>query len=648
MSDYPLLSSVHGPAELKALNLEQLEQLASELRRCICDQISRTGGHFASNLGIVELTLALHYVFDFASDRLIFDVGHQCYPHKLVTGRQDLFARLKLKGGMAGFPDPAESDYDLFSVGHAGASISTAVGLARGDAAVGEGSRRVVAVIGDSSIVNGLAMEGLNNAGTLNRQLLVVLNDNGMAIAQPQGAMAQYFDRVRVSSTFGEVKKRGKEILERLPGGSILEDLYHRGSEMLRSAIATDHLFEHMGIACIGPIDGHDLRTLIDLFNEVKQIERPILIHAKTIKGKGYERAEGDPFRFHAPGPDKFVTSDCAIEKKPKGKSFTAAYADAMIDLMGRDDKIHAITAAMPDGTGLDKVEPHFPGRVIDCGLAESHGMAMAAGMARSGLKPFYAVYSTFSQRAFDQVFQEVCLQHLPVRVCMDRAGYVGGDGAPMHGFADIAIYRLFPDAVVMAASDEPNLRAALEFMRTYDKQASFVRYPRDVVPAEPIHSEVPPFEPGKALLMRRPRTEQPDLAILAYGFPVYAADAAMRDQLQPQGYDIALYDARFAKPLDIELVADLIERNIPILTIEDHGYAGGFGSAVLEAANERGLDTRLIHRHAMPLQWFRHDSRNGQLADAGLDAAGIARKVRSVLDAVHVAAEKAAESTRV
>jgi len=634
MADYPLLATVRGPADLRKLDLDQLEQLAAELRRCISDQISRTGGHFASNLGVVELTLALHYVFDFATDRLVLDVGHQCYPHKLLTGRRDLFANLKLKGGMAGFPDPAESDYDLFSVGHAGASISTAVGLAHGDTAVGEGARRVVAVIGDSSIVNGLAMEGLNHAGTLRRQFLVVLNDNGRAIGDPQGAMAQYFDRVRVSDTLRNLKTRGKEILEKLPGGSILEELYHRGSEMLRNAIATDHLFEHMGIACLGPVDGHDLRTLIDLFTEVKAIERPILIHAKTVKGKGYDPAEGDPFGFHSPSPDKFVKSGCALERKASGKSFTRAFADAMIDLMREDETIHAITAAMPDGTGLDKVEPHFRGRgrVIDCGLAEGHGMAMAAGMAKAGLKPFYAVYSTFSQRAFDQVFQEVCLQHLPVRVCMDRAGYVGGDGAPMHGFADIALYRLFPDAVVMAASDEPNLRAALEFMRGYEQQASFVRYPRDVVP-EPILREAPPFEPGKAVIMRSAKGDRPDLAILAYGFPVYAADEALRAELLPQGYDIALYDARFAKPVDIDLVASLIERHIPILTIEDHGHAGGFGSAVLEAANDHSLDTRLIHRHAMPPTWMRHDARSGQLADAELDAKGIARRVRQVLD---------------
>ena len=374
---YELLRTIQGPHDLKQLSPDELPQLADEIRQCICDQVSRTGGHFASNLCVVELTLAMHYVFDFSTDRLLWDVGHQCYPHKLITGRQDLFPKLKSRDGMAGFPEPRESDYDMFSVGHAGTSISCAVGMARGDEAIGQGHRRVASLIGDASVVNGLAMEGLNNAGTLNRQFLVVLNDNGMAIGPPQGAMAAYFDRVRVSPTFADIKRRGKEILDRIPGGSYLEELYHRGGDMIKTAIATDHMFEHFGLVCLGPIDGHDLPTLIDMFNEVKDIDRPVLLHCKTIKGKGFVPAEGDPFKFHAPKPatlqgalpEDLEVSDCKVVKKSKGRSFTAAFSDAMIDLMQRDEKIHAITAAMPDGTGLDKVLPHFPDRTIDTGL---------------------------------------------------------------------------------------------------------------------------------------------------------------------------------------------------------------------------------------------------------------------------------------
>ena len=634
---HSLLEAIQGPTDLKKLPVDQLPQVADELRQVICDQMARTPGHFAPNLGVVELTVALHYVFDFASDRLFWDVGHQCYPHKLLTGRQGLFGKLKQAGGMAGFPEPRESDYDLFSVGHAGTSISTAVGMARADALLGQGQRKVVSLIGDASIVNGMAMEGLNNAGVLDRQFLVVLNDNGMAIDKPQGALAQYFDRVRVSPTFGDIKKRGKKVIDRIPGGSIIEEIYHRSGEMLRTAIATDHMFEHFGLACVGPIDGHDIPTLVDMLNEIKDVDRPILLHCKTVKGKGSTQAEGNPFRYHATKPSQFEDADNGSAKKAgSSKSFTTAFAEAMIDLMEKDDKVFAITAAMPDGTGLDMVMPKFPDRTLDTGLCESHGMAMAAGMAKSGLKPFYAVYSSFSQRALDQTFQEAALQDLPVRICMDRAGYVGGDGAPMHGFMDITMNRVFPKAALLAASDEPNLRAALEFMRCYDANVSLLRYPRDNVAAKPLQKDVPAFGLGKANLLRKARglaeDDKPDLAILGYGVMVYQALGAI-EQLEQQGYRVDLYDARFAKPVDSDLVQTLIEKHIPVLTIEDHALIGGFGAAVLEAANARGLDTRTIHRLGMPDQWMYQDSRKGQLRAVGLDEAGIARSVRRLLD---------------
>ena len=651
-----LLKSIHGPHDLKKLSVDQLPQLAGEIRECICDQISRTGGHFASNLCVVELTIALHYVFDFAQDRLLFDVGHQCYPHKLLTGRQSIFSGLKTKGGMAGFPEPRESDYDLFSVGHAGTAIPTAVGMAMGDQAMGEEQRRIVSLVGDASVINGVALEGLNFAGTLNRQFLTILNDNGMAIDDPQGAIAQYFDRVRVSPTFEDIKKRGKEFLEKIPGGSLLEEFYHKGSGVAKAALSSDHMFEHFGHVCVGPIDGHDITTLIDLLNEVKDVEKPVLLHVKTVKGKGYDAAEGDPFRFHAPKAGvvcnghaeeaceggvkaeqgELVKCDCSLEKKPKGgsKSFTAAFSDAMKDIMGRDEKVYAITAAMPDGTGLDKVGEAYPERTVDCGLAESLGMDMAAGMAKSGLKPFYAVYSTFSQRALDQTFQEVALQKQPVRICMDRAGYVGGDGAPMHGFMDIAMNAVFPDVVMLAPSDEANFKAGLEFMRGYDENASFIRYPRDVVASEgdQLQKDVPAFELGKANLIKRAKGKKPDVAILAYGVMVYTASEAMKE-LEEQGYDISLYDARFAKPVDVQLLKELIGQGIPVITLEDHGLVGGFGTMVLEACNENGLRTDKIKRIAHPHKWVYQDTRGGQLKDAGLDAAGVARTVRNYLD---------------
>jgi 1-deoxy-D-xylulose-5-phosphate synthase len=629
-NDLPLLRTIKTPADLKKLSIDELPLLAQEIRNAICHQVSKTGGHLAPNLGVVELTIAMHYVFDFATDRLLFDVGHQCYPHKLLTGRLDLMGKLRTSEGMSGFPEPNESPYDLFAVGHAGTAVSTAVGMARGDSLNGEEHRKVACLVGDSSIVNGLSMEGLNNAGTLKRQMLVVLNDNGMSIAKPQGAMASYFDRVRVNSMYGDLKKRAHEVLQRIPGGSTLEEAYHRLGEMAKAAVSHDHMFEQFGLVCLGPIDGHDLPTLVDMLNEVKDIDRPVLLHVKTIKGKGFSFTEGDATTFHSPKP--FTVEGCRVEVKSSGRSFTSAYADAMIDIMKRDEKVTAVTAAMPDGTGLTKVMAEFPDRTFDTGICESHAMDMCAGMAKTGIKPYFAVYSTFAQRALDQIFQEVSLQGLAVRVCMDRAGYVGGDGAVHHGFMDISMFRLFPNAALLAPSDEPTLRAGLEFMRQYNEGASFIRYPRDNVSSTPFAGQDTPFELGKAKRVREAKDGKPTVAILALGTMVYIANNAI-DELEQQGYSVELYDARFATPVDIELVQSLTEQGIKVITVEDHTLIGGFGSAVLEAASDRNLDTRLINRMGMPQRWVRPDSRNKQLADNGMDAKAIARRVREVLD---------------
>jgi 1-deoxy-D-xylulose-5-phosphate synthase len=630
MTEPQLLSQINGPADLKNLPIEQLPDLAKQIRQVICDQVSRSGGHLASNLCVVDLTIALHYVFDFSQDRLLWDVGHQCYAHKLLTGRQDLFPRLKKRTGMAGFPEPRESPFDLFAVGHAGTSISTAVGMARADTALEQNHRRVVSLIGDASIVNGLAMEGINSAGTLKRQFLVVLNDNGMAIAPPQGALAQYFDMTRVSPLYGEFKKRAHQVLRRLPGGAHMEKLYHRAGEVMKAAVCDGHMFEKFGLLCLGPVDGHDIRGLVEILNELQDFDGPVLLHCKTIKGKGFDFSEKDAFKFHSPKP--FVVQDCRVEIKSSGRSFTRAFADGMLEVMDKDERVFAMTAAMPDGTGVDKLMAKYPDRTLDAGLCESNAMDMCAGMAKAGLKPFFAVYSSFSQRALDQVFQEVALHQLPVRVCMDRAGYVGGDGAVMHGFMDIAMYKVFPGAMLLAPSDEPNMKAALRFMHAYEDGPSFLRYPRGNVADPPLSQNVPPFEPGKAVLVKPAGGAKPHLAILAYGAEVYQAAEAI-EQLERQGYDIALYDARFAKPVDVELVRKLVTAGVPILTVEDHSLIGGFGTCILEACNDEGISTDLIHRHGMPHRWIYHDSRDGQLEQAGLDAQGIARRIRSILD---------------
>ena len=634
-----LLGTIHSPADLKALPPADLVQVCTEIRHAICEQVSKSGGHLAPNLGVVELTVAMHYVFDFSYDRLLFDVGHQCYTHKLLTGRQHLLPRLRQRGGMSGFPEPRESNFDLFTVGHAGTAIPTAVGMARGDSLNGEGwtvdkpnGRRTVSLIGDASIVNGVAMEGLNNAGTLKRQFLVVLNDNGMSIAKPQGAVSAYFDRLRLSHTYGEFKKRAKEMARHMPGGESLKGLYHRMGESSKAFIAENHWFEHFGLVTVGPIDGHDLPTLIDFLNEAKHFDHPMVLHVKTIKGKGYEFAENDACAFHSPSAFKIETMEnegCKVEMKKGGRSFTAAFGEILTSLMERDPKVVACTAAMPDGTGINKVIDKFPTRVWDSGICESHAFDMMAGLAKTGWKPFFAVYSTFLQRAFDQAFQEAALQGLPVRLCLDRAGLVGGDGAVHHGFCDIALLSVLPKACIMAAMDESSLRACVNFMNDYSEGISSVRYPRDNVSPRFEGVPCPPFEMGKARQLVGHKN--PDAAILTFG--VCAIDAAEALEKLDGEYAVELYDGRFAKPIDGDLLRRLLTAGTPIITVEDHSIRGGFGAAVLETCNALGLDTRLVTRMALPDQWIYQGERKEQLAEAGIDGAAIARTIRAILE---------------
>jgi 1-deoxy-D-xylulose-5-phosphate synthase len=633
------LPRIESPADLKRLPVSALPEVAAEIRAAICDAVSRTGGHLAPNLGVVELSIALHYVFDFGHDRLLFDVGHQCYPHKLLTGRHRLLDRLRMRDGMAGFPEPRESRYDLFSVGHAGTGISTAVGMATGDSLNGEGwspknpgGRRVATIIGDASIVNGVAMEGLNGAGTLKRQFLVVLNDNGMSIAKPQGALASYFDKVRLSQSYGDFKRAAKGVLDQLPGGGKIREAYHRLGEASKAVVNEDAWFEHFGLVTVGPVDGHDLPGLIEVLTEASHFDRPMVLHVKTVKGKGYAFAEGDSTTFHSPSPFKMVDLEnegCRVELKKGSRSFTAAFGEILGDLMARDPKVVAATAAMPDGTGVAKVISRFPERTFDTGICESHAMDLMAGLAKTGWKPFFAVYSTFLQRAFDQAFQEVSLQGLAVRLCLDRAGLVGGDGAVHHGFCDVALLRTLPKACLLAAMDEPSLKAAVDFMAGYDDGLSAVRYPRDSVSPMFAGEACPPFVPGKARALVA--HDRPDAAILAYG--TCAIDAAVAARELSGEYRVSVYDARFAKPVDVELLRSLLGRGIPVVTIEDHSIEGGFGSCVLDAANLAGLDGRLVTRMALPDRWIFQGERSEQLAEAGLDVPGIVRTVRGVVD---------------
>ncbi|XHC26637.1 MAG: 1-deoxy-D-xylulose-5-phosphate synthase [Phycisphaerales bacterium] len=633
-----ILPTIASPADLKALPIDRLPDLAQEIRDTIIGKVTQSGGHLAPNLGVVELTIALHYVFDFGHDRLLFDVGHQCYPHKLLTGRQNMIAGLRTRDGMAGFPEPKESSYDLFSVGHAGTAISTAVGMARGDSLNGDAfdpaknnkGRRVVSLIGDASIVNGVAMEGLNNAGTLNRQFLIVLNDNGMSISKPQGAMAAYFDRMRINPLYGGMKRRAKRMLNHVPGGSRVAEAYHRMTEAMKAGVAEHSWFENFGLLTVGPVDGHDLPSMIEFLSEIRDFDRPMVLHVKTVKGKGLDYAEKDATTFHSPAAHTYDPESCRVEIVSKGRSFTSAFADGLSRVMDADDKVVACTAAMPGGTGLDKVGAEHPERTFDVGICESHAMDMMAGMAKTGLKPFFAVYSTFLQRAFDQAFQEVSLQGLPVRLCLDRAGLVGGDGAVHHGFCDISILSALPDSVLMAAMDESSLNRALDFMAGWDRSLTSVRYPRDSVSERFAAEDSPEFVLGKA----RPLItfDTPDVALLGFGvMALSAADAS--DRLKPE-IRANVYDARFAKPVDEELLGELLGAGVPVVTIEDHSIKGGFGTQVLEACNRLRLDARLVTRLALPDGWVYQNSRKQQLEEVGLDSASIASRVRELLAA--------------
>ncbi len=632
-----LLDQITSPADLRTLSPEELVQLAGELRDRIFNAVSKNGGHLSSNLGVVELTIALHYVYDFGAfpegpDRLLFDVGHQCYPHKMLTGRAGQFDTLRKKGSVSGFPSPDESDYDLFAVGHAGTAISTAVGLARGDELLNKQSN-VVAVVGDASIVNGMAFEGLNNAGTLKRQLLVVLNDNGMSISQPQGAFSQYLERVRVSTTYDEFKKLSKNIVHQLPQGVAerIDRLWHHFKGGVKSTFWPGQIFEGLGIKYMGPIDGHDLPGLIDMLAEIKHVDGPVLLHIKTVKGNGYEVAASEPTKMHSPAA--FTVNGCRVEiNKGDGKSWTTAFADGMIALAKTDSRVVALTAAMPDGTGLSKFEKEFPTRYHDTGICESHLAGMAAGMAKSGLRPFAAVYSTFTQRAFDQIWQEIILNRLPVHFCMDRAGLVGDDGAVHHGFCDQAFLRPLFDITLMAPSDEAELNRALKFQLSLDT-ASAIRYPRDNVPAcnfeavidESLRSLASQdWMPGKSRTLRNGT----DATLIVYGALVENAMLAAQE-LERQGMSIEVIDARFCKPVDGAMLSRVLRCDHPVLTIEDHSLLNGFGTAVIEHAVANNLPTENITRLGLPDRFIAHATRVQQLAEVGLNDAGIARSVR-------------------
>ncbi len=476
-----LLDQLQSPHQLRRLKPEQLEQLVDQMRKRIIDVVSRRGGHLASNLGVIELTLALHYVFDFTTDRLLWDVGHQCYPHKMLTGRSGKFDSLRQKDGLSGFPSPSESEYDLFATGHAGAAISTAAGLAWADQKLGR-KNKTVAVVGDASIVNGLAMEGINNAALLNRQFLIILNDNSMAIDRTSGALAKVLDRLRMTHAYSEIMHSTTQLLQHLPLGDEIGDALRHIKDGLRSTVHGEQVFESLGLRYFGPVDGHNIGEMIKILNRLGEVDQPVLLHVHTEKGRGCAYAVEDPCRFHSPSAYTVKDGHAVFPDKTQ-PTWTNVFADALIELAEKDERIIAITAAMPDGTGLNKFRDVFPDRYVDVGINESHAVAMAAGMAKAGLRPVVAIYSTFMQRAFDQIFHEAAFQKLPVILCMDRAGLVGSDGAVHHGNMDISFLRPLPGMTIMAPAQESEMKSALELALSLDGPSA-IRYPRDEVPA--------------------------------------------------------------------------------------------------------------------------------------------------------------------
>ena len=600
----------------------ELVRLAREIRTLITETVSETGGHLASNLGAVDLTLALHRTFDFSRDHLVWDVGHQCYAHKILTGRREAFKRLRRAGGASGFPSPDESPYDLFRTGHAGASISTALGLALADRAASSDAR-TVAVIGDGSLGSGLALEGLNHAGVAGADLLIILNDNQMAISPTVGALARHLTRMRTTPAYGHLKQDVHEVLERLPMGDSLSKALHTLKESLKEAVVPEHMFERLGFRCFGPVDGHDVEALLEALEELKPLGGPRFLHVHTTKGYGFAPAAEKPEAWHSAKP--FVERNGQIVSEPDALGsgdWTQAAVDVLLGLAEADPRIVAITAAMPEGTGLLRFAHRFPARFFDVGICEQHAVALAAGLAKGGLRPVVGVYSTFLQRAYDQLFHEVSLQGLPVVVLVDRAGLVGADGPTHHGLYDIAYLRHLPGFTLAAPADRAEMAGMLKLALEAGGPWA-IRYPRDRVPASDFSGET--VTAGRAAVLR----QGPDGAVLALGSTAAAAmEAAGR--LDAEGVHVTVASARFAKPVDAGLLARLAQSQPWVLTVEDHTLPGGFGSAVLEATAAAGADVRKIHRLAVPEAFIEQDSRAAQLAAAGLDAEGIVARARA------------------
>jgi 1-deoxy-D-xylulose-5-phosphate synthase len=609
---HPLLSAIESPADLRKLPAARLPAVAQELREFLIQSVSTRGGHFAAGLGTVELTIALHYVFNTPDDRLVWDVGHQAYPHKVLTGRRDQLHTIKQPGGLAPFPTRSESEYDTFGVGHSSTSISAALGMAVGAAQSGA-DRRVVAVIGDGAMTAGMAFEALNHAGSLPTNLLVILNDNDMSISENVGALSNQLARALSGRMYAHLREGGKKVLRQMP---TVWELARRSEEHLKGMVLPGTLFEELGFNYIGPMDGHDVKALVNTLRNLRKLHGPQFLHVVTRKGKGYAPAEADPIKWHGPGPFD-PASGTIFKEKSTGPTYSQIFGQWLCDMAARDPRVIGVTPAMREGSGLVEFSKRFPERYFDVAIAEQHAVTFAAGLAVEGLKPVVAIYSTFLQRAYDQLIHDVALQNLPVVFALDRAGLVGSDGATHQGSYDISFLRCIPNMVIMAPADENECRQMLYTASTLAGPA-VVRYPRGTGPGVPLVEEMAALPVGRGQLRREGRS---GLAILVFGTLL---DSAQRiaDRL-----DATLVNMRFVKPLDEDLVIPLATRHRALVTLEENAIVGGAGSAIGELLASEGLQVPLLQL-GIPDRFIEHGSRDSCLAAAGLDAAGLAASI--------------------
>ena len=621
------LPKIKDARDLHEMSVADLELVADEIRETLCNLLSKRAAHFASNLGVVELTLALHSTYDFLKDRLIWDTGHQIYPQKLVTGRFHEFDTIRTRGGLMGYPNPAESDYDLFMTGHAGASVSTAVGLRSGDQLMGRDNYSV-AVIGDGAFPSGVVYEAINNAGELKSKMLVVLNDNEMSICPRVGGVAHYLDKLRSNPLYSGMKNEVVNVLNKVPLlGDPTERMLFQIKEGVKAGLHGGMMFEEFGFKYFGPIDGHNIGLLKKYLKMVRDIDGPVLLHVITNKGHGYKPAAEDPVYFHTPPAFERSEEGSPVPlSKSASKAFTNHASDAIADQMRHDKRVTVITAAMCQGNKLEAVREEFPDRFFDVGICEAPAVAFAAGQAKTGMRPIVDIYSTFLQRSFDHIFQEVCLQGLPVTFMLDRGGLTANDGPTHHGTFDYGYMRLFPNMVVMAPGDANDIGAMLDFSLNHDVACS-IRYPK--LNATHVERELQPIELGKSETIR----EGTDGVIVCAGTPLADCIAAA-DLLAESGINVGVINARFVKPIDRDMVRHTLENQAFVVTVEEAMLEGGFGSAFLEAANEMRLDARKVHRIGIPDRFVEHGDRSELLADLRLDAAGIAQTCRDALGA--------------